>query len=89
MQCDIDHIIALCDIFHTGVICKTFSFVPKIKIMERTLAFDEVDVSLFDDKDDEISLFWENDEIEDKLDPVFIHQNKHLNIVSKRKVHTR
>ena len=57
--------------------------------MERPLAFDEVDVSLNDDKDDEISLFWEDDEIEEKPDPSFLHENKHLNIVQKKKVLTR
>lgn len=57
--------------------------------MDRALNFDEVDTSWFDNIDDEIGLFWENDEIEEKFDPNYQPERyKHLKIPTHKEYHT-
>ena len=57
--------------------------------MERILEFDEVEIPWFGEIDDEISLFWENDEIEEKSNPEFPEMYKHLQIVTKNRIQTK
>ena len=58
--------------------------------MNRILDFDEVDTSWRDFIDDEISLFWENDEIEEKFDPDYPPEKyKHLKPPTHREFHTK
>ena len=53
--------------------------------MDTIIRFDEVDLTNVEEVDDEISLFWDNDEIEEKFDPDYPHENyRHLKIPQHR-----
>jgi len=58
--------------------------------MDRILAFDEIEPSWFDIIDDEISLLWENDEVEDRNDLDYpLEKYKHLKVFHKKEIHTK
>jgi len=54
------------------------------------MIFDEVDISDYDVIDDEIGLYWEDDEIEEKFDPDYPPEKyKHLKITPKKRILAR
>ena len=57
--------------------------------MEYVLDFDEVEIPWFGEIDDEIGLFWENDEVEEKRNPDFPKTYKHLQIVTKNRIQAK
>lgn len=59
-------------------------------MMERILEYDEIDTSWYDNIDDEIGLYWENDEIEEKFDRDYPHEQfKHLKVATHREIHAK
>ena len=58
--------------------------------MDRILNFDEVDTSWYDNIDDEIGLFWEDDEIREGYDPNYRPETcKHMKIPHHEEVHAK
>lgn len=57
--------------------------------MEYVLDFDEVEIPWFGEIDDEIGLFWENDEVEEKRNPESSEMYKHLQIVTKNRIQAK
>lgn len=58
--------------------------------MNKSIAFDEVDLSSYEVIDDEIGLYWEDDEIEEKFDPDYPPERyKHLKIIQRNVIHAR